>query len=299
MSHFTVLVIGDDVETQLAKYNENNETEPRVDCEVSDEEKERFLEYYKENENFEGTFDECYEEHGEDWNNSSWKKSSKGIWQEWSTYNPDSKWDWYSVGGRWTGYFKLKKDATGELGEVGAFGNAPKKGYTDSLLKRDFDIEGQKNGARERAIKHYNLLESCFPNGFPVITLKWEDLIDENNAEYKDIPIDEKRNMYHNQPALKNDIDKDKLSKKQKEVFGWFDLNDYQCTVKEYGQRAYDNAIATYAMVIDGEWFEKGEMGWFGMSHGDMEQPKWNEIINKAIDEIEDDVTLTLLDCHI
>lgn len=25
-----------------------------------------------------------------------------------STYNPDSKWDWYSIGGRWSGYLPLK-----------------------------------------------------------------------------------------------------------------------------------------------------------------------------------------------
>ena len=27
-----------------------------------------------------------------------------------STYNPNSKWDWYSIGGRWSGFLKLKKD---------------------------------------------------------------------------------------------------------------------------------------------------------------------------------------------
>ena len=28
-----------------------------------------------------------------------------------TTYNPDSKWDWYSIGGRWSGYLKIRKDA--------------------------------------------------------------------------------------------------------------------------------------------------------------------------------------------
>ena len=27
-----------------------------------------------------------------------------------TTYNPDSKWDWYEIGGRWSGFLKLKKD---------------------------------------------------------------------------------------------------------------------------------------------------------------------------------------------
>jgi len=40
-----------------------------------------------------------------------------------STYNPQSKWDWYSLGGRWLGYFKLKGRKGGKLGRAGVFGN--------------------------------------------------------------------------------------------------------------------------------------------------------------------------------
>lgn len=33
-----------------------------------------------------------------------------------STYNPDSQWDWYSIGGRWDGFFPLKqKDSEGKI----------------------------------------------------------------------------------------------------------------------------------------------------------------------------------------
>lgn len=41
-----------------------------------------------------------------------------------STCNPNSKWDWYSVGGRWTGQLLVKKDTElAALGEGDAFGN--------------------------------------------------------------------------------------------------------------------------------------------------------------------------------
>ena len=53
-------------------------------------------------------FDNQYEEHGEDWNGSCWKKNDNGVWEKWSTYNPDSKWDWYSLGGRWGKSIKTK-----------------------------------------------------------------------------------------------------------------------------------------------------------------------------------------------
>ena len=53
-------------------------------------------------------FDNQYEEHGEDWNGSRWKKNDNGVLEEWSTYNPDSKFDWYSLGGRWGKSIKTK-----------------------------------------------------------------------------------------------------------------------------------------------------------------------------------------------
>lgn len=53
-------------------------------------------------------FDNQYEEHGEDWNDSRWKKNDNGVLEEWSTYNPDSKYDWYSLGGRWGKSIKTK-----------------------------------------------------------------------------------------------------------------------------------------------------------------------------------------------
>ncbi len=53
-------------------------------------------------------FDKQYEEHGEGWNDYQWKKNDDGVWEEWSTYNKNSKWDWYSLGGRWSNCIKTK-----------------------------------------------------------------------------------------------------------------------------------------------------------------------------------------------
>ena len=40
-------------------------------------------------------FAECYEESGNDWNDNNWKLNEEtGVWEEWSTYNPDSKFDY-------------------------------------------------------------------------------------------------------------------------------------------------------------------------------------------------------------
>lgn len=36
----------------------------------------------------------------------------KGFW-----HNPNAKWDWYQIGGRWSGFLKLKENKYGELGQ--------------------------------------------------------------------------------------------------------------------------------------------------------------------------------------
>ena len=75
--------------------------------------KEKYGKWFKKhhNEAFD-TFEALYEEKGEDWNGNGWRKDENGVWAIYSTYNPDSKWDWYTVGGRWNNTIKTK---TGEL----------------------------------------------------------------------------------------------------------------------------------------------------------------------------------------
>lgn len=139
MSHYVVLVIGDCPEEQLEPFDENLVVEPYIVGEVSEKEKQRMLEFYnKERSSNHDTFDACYAEYGNDWDGNRCKKEN-GVWVEYSTYNPDSKWDWYSLGGRWSGRFiKLKEGATGIVGECGAFGNSV---GVDQALKKDIDFE--------------------------------------------------------------------------------------------------------------------------------------------------------------
>jgi len=62
-----------------------------------------------------------------------------------TTYNPQSKWDWYELGGRWLGNFMLKKGKKGALGRAGVGDNKPDKGYTADQAKfGDIDWEAMK-----------------------------------------------------------------------------------------------------------------------------------------------------------
>lgn len=104
------MVIWDNPEKQLEKYDENIDYDPYVVRVVSDEEKTRLIEYYNKEKKLQHTvedFDSIYERFWQDWNSGDYKKNEDWIWEEWSTYNPLSKRDWYQLWGRRTGMIEL------------------------------------------------------------------------------------------------------------------------------------------------------------------------------------------------
>lgn len=114
------MVVGDNPEEQLAPFDENLEVPEYYYDEVSERDKQRMMDYYSSETNVSfSSFEECYKEYGERWNGNRWRKCEDGVWRIVSTYNPKSKWDWYQLGGRWSGkYIKLKPGATsGIVGE--------------------------------------------------------------------------------------------------------------------------------------------------------------------------------------
>lgn len=143
MSHFVGLVFGNDVEELLAPYDESIEVDQYVRFtkdEAVDEVKRLHANTYEHAltvaEEYKNPVSK-YEQDRLAWAQGIIEKgltiSYEDAWKEaksWgyyidkddnllSTYNLDSKWDWYCVGGRWTGYLPSKmEDAEGNSEEV-------------------------------------------------------------------------------------------------------------------------------------------------------------------------------------
>ena len=274
MSHFTVLVLGGNINEQLAKFDEQLECEAVNEGPVSDDDTQRFIKRYQEVGGTK-TFDELYDENGEDWNYNSWRKNAEGVWEEWSSYNPDSKWDWYQVGGRWGGFFTTKNGVA-----------------VDTAKKSEIDFDGMRNDKRNKAIHYYGQLQEAFGGSIPKLSITWEEAM-----AIPDKSRDEQREIFHSQDAM----ELVKIAKENnKELFGWsFDLEEFDCTEDEYGQRAYNSAVSTYAVVKDGVWYQKGEMGWWGMSTDEVTQDEWDIQLTKMINECSNNTEFALVDCHI
>lgn len=305
MSHFTVLVIGDDYEGQLAPYDENIRVAPHRDYADEDALKRYRRVYREEHAGADPTSDEelaaFMAEHWEE----TIRCDEKGIYRL-STYNPNSKWDWYVVGGRWAGYFKTK-DGAGVKGMPGLMG-AEAGGDADIVLKGNVDVEAMRADYGEKAAARYDLAAQIL-EGLPVAK-SWEKVCEETSEAIAALGDDPDRDAvqqawsvarrdYAAQPAVKafHERLKDKI-----DILGWdADPGDYQSmTREEYVQAWRDRAIATYAYVKDGEWFAPGEMGWFGMSsEGEDAKEEFIKRFNEMFDALPDDTLLTLVDCHI
>lgn len=296
MSHFTVLVIGNDPEKQLEPFSEKLIVPEYSKGEVSEEDKIRLVKYYTkkgENPNNLG-FDELYPIHGKDWNGGVCHINPEtGIWEEWSTYNPKSKWDWYQLGGRWSGMLKLKPCKKGALGKKSWINENEKipEGFTDQALKCDIDFDGMRDKAEAEFRAEYDRVIKIFGGTIPKVEYLWSTIIDENNPLFSDMTINEKREFYYNQDACKE------VEKQQPQIGHSFDIDAYQKPFDELLKDVRNNACKTFAILKDDIWFEKANMGWWCITNN--ENPDWPSEFTKLLDEVPDDSLISVYDCHI
>jgi hypothetical protein len=150
MSHFTVLVIGDDVEGQLAKYNEDISVAPyaattRKEC-VEKQKKILASDDVYRDEYLAKVRAMTEEEFWADQTGHYDEFNSNG--EPLSTYNPDSKWDWYLLGGRWTGVLPVKEEFIDDeaawehisLGDPGVMTEPAERGFCDAAPLRMLNL---------------------------------------------------------------------------------------------------------------------------------------------------------------
>jgi hypothetical protein len=113
-------------------------------------------------------FDTLYQEHGEGWNGNSWRKNEEGVWCGYSTYNPDSKWDWYELGGRWANSIKTK---SGEFVDECLLGEIDLTPFTDDDYEEGKDWSGKPCKQLKESVK-YHYTENSLPFCI-IINGKW------------------------------------------------------------------------------------------------------------------------------
>lgn len=194
--------------------------------------------------------------------------------------NPNRKWDWYCVGGRWTGHWKMKRGRSGVVGKPGLMTEEARPGYADSALKGDIDFEAMKTEAQRKANLVYDKIERFGT---------------ERGASWKEIresvsSVDEARTLYHAQPWIQ--------ALQKADLMPWNgDPHELFASREHYVEDSVLREITTWAVLKDGQWHEYGKMGWWGMSSDDDDD--WPRRCMELIESLPDDTLLTIVDCHI
>ena len=386
MSHFTVIVIGDDPVKQLRPFNEQDEEyftfnskeeEYRKEYENGSLTKMKF-EDEKGNITLMDTYDQIFENPNykmwddqetkyiypegwievkipfkdfyktfdtfcEDWYNSE-KDPRTGEYGYWC--NPNAKWDWFQLGGRWTGFFKLKtqklletnhvfpsflgytaaemesfvrmykdkpdnfkhitskfnqgevlaqkvielsKDITffpeHQIGKPGLLTPEAPHGRCDLTKKKNIDFAGMKKGAAEKAYIEWDEVNNVITKSETFIS--WEEIWKDES-----ISMQQKREKYNSQSeVIEFNVKFPNRSFQQVEKF--------LIPCEEYIQQASEQAYIPTAILKDGQWYEQGSMGWWGIISDKKDQNDWNKEVNKLLESIDDETLISLYDCHI
>lgn len=185
-----------------------------------------------------------------------------------STYNPNSKWDWYSIGGRWRNVLLTKIDNEDVISEESL----------EDLLNGD------------------NNLKKESPEGY-----KWVD-----GARIKDIDFKKAmkfKNTYNNAIRFWELIVEEKTLKDEEEKP--FTMYEKEYYMERYGTKEnfakMESIFTTWALLDETGWHEKGKMGWWAMNDSTKDSEllfleKFTETLNKPENQNK---YLIIVDCHI
>lgn len=132
MSHFSILVVGDDVEDALAPFNENDTS---VFYPLSEEEIAEARASFDADKQGCVSFDEFMLEH-------EGHLLRGGIYGD--TRNPRAKWDFWTIGGRWSNRLVTKSGVA-----------------CDSALAGELDVDAIRQNLLRRAEEHWAEVSGC------------------------------------------------------------------------------------------------------------------------------------------
>lgn len=259
MSHFTVGVIvrrPEDLENALAKYNEQDEDFMIREVNWT---KELYIKKHKEDYPATDLTDE-----------EIWQEAREAYGMEnsddeniYGYYNPDARWDWWVLGGRWRYQLKVRKN-TPHLKDRDFFAGEPRK------------QRGKYRWCDAAPIKDilWSHLNRATPERIEQMSRFWDVVVDgAEKREDEDFGFHWKGEYY-------------------REMYG---------TKENYIMK--ENTFYTHDLLdgINDEWYTMGDMGWFGCDNSTRES--FEEYLRDFYEIIQrpeyQDYWFCVVDCHI
>ncbi len=291
MTHFTVLVVGDNVEEQLLPYHEFEctgfDNQYVQDIDVTEDFNAQFQ---RDKEDGYATISEYLTEYrGINIINNMDELDLKGkhkygyalmdgdkIIKVVCRTNPNRKWGWWVEGGRWTGFFTLKDGSK-----------------SNSAKKSDIDFDKMLQKTLAPRLDDYHLFSAYKGFNISLNTLRknfktWEQLRLDSSLN-----IEQRREIYNAQELVK-------VFKQLLPDYWGADDDIISLEYENYLEKETRAALKTHAMVINSQWHQKGQMGWFACSDETEDSTaKYYKFFESTLNSLPDDTLLTLVDCHI
>lgn len=203
----------------------------------------------------------------------------------WSTYSPLARWDWWSVGGRWNGFFFAQPGVTSSA--VVSWNEGKCNGGPIGLL----DLKRAADEAEaELAVQFdaWHRLTAEFP-----AARSWTSFTAE--VEAGTLAIDVAREEYWAQPLIH--------ASRENEDVRWVQdpLSFFGAGWETRANDARVRANLGYSFLTrDGVWLEKGRMGWFGVSHDTTESvDDYLKVVSRYLGSLSPESFIVAVDCHI
>ncbi len=220
--------------------------------------------------------------------------------------NPNGKWDWWQIGGRYGGRlmprnlvpaYRNEDSRTG--GKWGAHHGHGRDGY-DQIRWGDLDLEGMLVEARRKKAEEWDGAEAkyrekakgTFVDGFGEVLHAYEELV----AVYRE---DIKNNrgtgaLYQRIEANPGALSLRELVGHANDMFGDYAISG---AYTREAHVATAVGLSTFAVVKDGRWAERGQLGWWG-SVAD-EKDDWPAQLDAILATIRPEQWVTVVDYHI
>jgi hypothetical protein len=246
-----------------------------------------------------GTFEEFMSDYVGD-EHPDPKTGRYGYWR-----NPNTKWDWWQLGGRWNGRLPVKPGASDVAnGSPSSLDDSPKyaKNCVDACRVGELDLDEIAKKTRESAEKWWEKY------------LLWRSKdYDPNDEKYRWIEYDVRDTCLS--LGIISCKDKDELTEEDTDVERWGDrphcrkeAQDRYDVFKKLTKEEflaeyleYFSPITTYAALDKDGWHAPGEMGWFGCSSANPDDKVQflKEFYRRFIKEANKQDWVAVVDCHI
>lgn len=219
--------------------------------------------------------------------------------------NPNAKWDWYVVGGRWSGSLQLKP------GAAGISVSDEDTTRCNSARKSDVDFDAEQKRRHAEKVK---AIDAVFDRATVKSGKTKEELLaalqatadahDEIDAAFQKARGENPKERWYDfletydHDALRLVLQAGLWGTDEESLTGYFGPVRLPFEVGDPYAWALRESFATYfAFLRDKKWAARGEMGWWACVSN--EDASWSEAFQALLADVPDDHWLTVVDCHI